>query len=367
MLNGLKVDGLVTGKIRDPQIFLQVMSMMVRLRERGIFRRIIFSAWHEDLLTQTAYMEALQKAGVIVVDNGAELPVHSCGHYWEQIKTLQGGLELIEDGTIFFKTRTDILFYGGDDTVAEIVTQNKGFPCDAHGIKHRIWIPSFVALQPFFMADQCFMGLADDFRRFLRFDADIEAQGIEIPLYPGSHTHPSAASAEIRFWIQPFLERFEVLRSYRKVWPYSMNGHPQYPSLQAFNLSSPTYQEYLAVYWSILYQVFRVSEGKFCIANGINPQGNIVVRANAHSNNSDEFIADAINLKTPYPVSFSTDRGLKQFIESGTDQFHQQIYAPAFQRAREFRYTVERLQSLQIYLYQLKLAAHPKISTSTPT
>lgn len=354
-----KVDALVTGKIRDPQVFLQVMSMMIRLRERGVFRRVILSAWHEDLVAQASAVTALTQAGVLIVDNGSDLPVRSCGNYWEQVKTLQGGLERIEDGQLMFKTRTDMLFYGGDDTVAGIVTQNQGFPCHAFGIHHKIWIPSFVAMQPFFMADQCFMGLADDFRRFLRFDADVEAQGVDVALYPGSLTHPAAASAEIRFWLQPFLEQFEVLRSYRKVWPHSMNGHPQYPALQALQLDSPIYQEYLAVYWSILNSAFRVSEGKFCIVNSIDAQGKVIVRANAHSNNSLEFMADARNLKTSYPVSFSSDIGLKRLIETGSDFFRLNVYEPAWQRAREFRNTPERIQAFDKYLHQLtELAYH---------
>jgi hypothetical protein len=361
-MNGrLKVDGLVTGKIRDPQVFLQVMSMMVRLRERGVFRRVILSAWHDDLVAQASTVAALAQAGVLIVDNGADLPVRSCGNYWEQVKTLQGGVERIEDGVLMFKTRTDMLFYGGDDTVANIVSQNQGFPCHAFGIKHRIWIPSFVALQPFFMADQCFMGLADDFRRFMRFDADVEAQGIKVALYPGSLTHPAAASAEIRFWLQPFLEQFEVLRSYRKVWPHSMNGHPQYPALQALQLGSPIYQEYLAVYWSILYAAFRVSEGKFCIVNTIDAQGKVIVRANAHSNNSAEFVTDALDLKTAYPVSFSSDIGVRRLIENGSDVFRLKVYEPAWQRVREFSNTPERIQAFDKYLHQLTELAYPNL------
>lgn len=354
------VDGLITGKIRDVQVFLQVMSMMIRLREKGIFRRIIFSGWQEDILSLGDLVIHLKNNGVTVVDNGNSLPIKSCGHYWEQVKTLQGGLEQIEDGVLFFKTRTDILFYGGDETVAEIVANNQGYLSHSFGIKHKIWIPSFVALQPFFMADQCFLGLTDDFRRFLRFDADIEAQNIDVPFYPGSKTHPAAASAEIRFWMQPFLEQFEALRSYRKVWPHSMNGHPQYPEIQAFHLNSPIYQEYLSIYWSILNSSFRVSEGKFCIVNGLDTDGKYIVRAYSHSNNSLLFINDAVNLITPYPVSYSTDLGLKRMLDTSDDLFRYSVYEPAFLRATSFKLTPERMSNFDAYFKDLISIAHPK-------
>lgn len=364
--SSFQVDGLITGKIRDAQVFLQVMSMMIRLRDKGVFRRIIFSGWHEDMLSLGDLVINLKNNGVTVVDNGNSLPIKSCGHYWEQVKTLQGGLEQIEDGVLFFKTRTDILFYGGDETVAEIVVSNQGFPCHSFGIKHKIWIPSFVALQPFFMADQCFLGLTDDFRRFLRFDADVEAQDINVPFYPGSKTHPAAASAEIRFWLQPFLDKFEALWSYRKIWPHSMNGHPQYPQIQAFHMNSPIYQEYLSIYWSILNASFRVSEGKFCIVNGLDTDGKYIVRANAHSNNSLSFMNDALNLLTPYPVSFSTDLGLKKLLETGEDQFRHLIYEPAYQRATSFKLTPERMKSFQIYVNDLISIAYSKNHLSEP-
>lgn len=358
------IDGLVTGKIRDVQVFLHVVAMMLRLRERGVFRRVLLSLWREDLQAYREVLPGLFNAGCVVVDNGNALPVRSVGNYWEQVKTFESGLQQVEDGVLVFKTRTDMLYYGGDDTVARLVEENAGFPCDYLGFKHKIWIPSFVALQPFFMADQCFLGLADDFRRFLRFDADVEAQGIDVPLYPGSQTHPASASAEIRFWIQPFLDHFEVLRSYRKVWPHAMNGHPQYPVLQKFHLGQQIYQEYLAVYWTVLHALFRVSEGQFCIANGINEEGQIIVRANAHSQNSEVLVEDSVNLQTPYPVSFSTDRGLKRFMDEGIHPFYQQVFWPASERTRQWRYTADFIQSFHQYLNQTLALAYP---ASTPT
>ena len=208
------------------------------------------------------------------------------------------------------------------------------------------------------MADQCFLGLTDDFRRFLRFDADIEAQNINVPFYPGSKTHPAAASAEIRFWLQPFLEQFEALRSYRKVWPHSMNGHPHYPEIQAFHLNSPIYQEYLSIYWSILNSSFRVSEGKFCIVNGLDTDGKYIVRANSHSNNSLLFINDAVNLITPYPVSYSTDLGLKRMLDTSDDLYRHSVYEPAFLRATSFKLTPERMSNFDAYFKDLISIAH---------
>ena len=193
------------------------------------------------------------------------------------------------------------------------------------------------------MADQCYLGLADDLRNFLRFDADVEAKGTPIAMYPGSQTHPAAASAEIRFWLQPFVDKFPQLREYSALWPFAMNGHAVYPDIQRLLWQSALYQEYLAIYWKIIADVFRVSEGKFCIVQQFDEQGRAVVRARAHENNSLAFIHDMVNLRSPYPVSFSTDQGLRGLVEDSADMEHGPLFRAGWQRARAYQRSVARM------------------------
>ena len=286
--------------------------------------------------------------------------MRSIGHYWEQVKTLAGGLACIEDGVHVFKTRTDILFLGGDETVQDIVSKHVGFPAQLEGFKQRIWIPSFVGLQPFFMADQCFLGLAEDLRKFLAYDATFEASGVHIPLFPGSQTHPSAASAEIRFWITPFVHKFGQLREYLDVIPYSMNGYAHYPALQEYQLQSEHYQEYLALYWQVLSRLFQVSEGSFVIAHGLDAEGRVIVRAKSHAHNPPDFIQAACHLETPFPVSFSSDQGLASFLLGDARAPFFQIYSQAASRSAHYAYTPDRRDGFQRYKDELsRLAAFP--------
>ena len=353
MISSRPVDILITGKIRSREICLGVFSMAARLCAAGVFRRIIFSGWREDFELHPDLIQQLRALQVVVVDNGPGLPVRSIGHYWEQIKTLQGGLACIEDGVHVFKTRTDMLFFEGDETVREIISKNVGFPSELEGFRERIWIPSFVGVQPFFMADQCFLGLAEDLRKFIAYDATFESSGVHIPLFPGSQTHPSAASAEIRFWITPFFQKFPLLREYLDIVPYSMNGYPHYPALQEYQLQSGFYQEYLAVYWQVLHRLFRVSEGRFVISNGLDEQGRIIVRAKSHTHDPADFIHAVRHLESPFPVSFSSDHGLSTFLGADARAPFFDVYSRAASRVSTYAYSVERREGYHRYKQEL--------------
>ncbi|MEY3200948.1 MAG: hypothetical protein RIR70_498 [Pseudomonadota bacterium] len=357
-----QTDILITGRVRHPQIFLTVIEMALQLRSQGVARRVIFSGWGEDFEQFPSLADHLAQHDVLAINNGPSLKLRSVGNYWDQIKTLETGLECIEDGVHVFKTRTDMLFANAGDTLAQIIADNIAIPCGVEGFRHRIWIPSFVALQPFFMADQCFFGLAEDLRQLINYDASIEARGIDIPLFPGSATHPAAASAEIRLWITPFLARYPQLREYLNVFPFSMNGHPHYPAIQQFQLQSSFYQEYLAIYWQLLARIFRVSPGHFVIAQGLDDEGRVIVRARSHDNPLPDFIDGAFTLKTPFPVSCSCDQGLHRFLASGLQAPYFAEFSSAASRVLDYRQTPERRDGFRSYLNALSEVAAP----STP-
>jgi len=357
-----ETDILITGRVRHPQIFQTVIQMAVKLRTQGIVRRVIFSGWSEDFEQFPSLADHLAQYDVLAINNGPSLKMRSVGNYWDQIKTLETGLERIEDGVHVFKTRTDMLFTDASETLAKIIAANIAIPCGIQGFRNRIWIPSFVALQPFFMADQCFFGLAEDLRQFINYDASIEARGIDIPRFPGSATHPSAASTEIRLWITPFLARYPQLREYLNVFPFSMNGYPHYPTIQKFQLQSRFYQEYLAIYWQVLTRIFRISAGRFVIAQGLDHEGRVIIRSRSHDNPLPDFINGALTLKTPFPVSCSCDLGLQRFISSGIAKTYFPEFSSAASRVLDYHHTPARRDAFRSYLKALSEVAAP----STP-
>lgn len=338
------VDCLVTGRIRSAPVLSAALYPLIQLRNQGVFRRVILSLWSDDVVSHSDVVANFQAHGVVLVENGSGVPIRSVGNYWEQVKTLESGLNEIEDSVNVFKTRTDILYFGGIETIKKIVKDNVGVPSGRHGFKQKIWIPSLVAFWPFFMADQCFLGLTADLRRFIRYDAAVEAKSIEIAMFPGSTSHFSAASPEIRFWIQPFIDEYPLLREYGDIWPYSMNGYPVYPAIQEYLLNSPLYQEYLAVYWKIVCDAFLVSEGKFCIAQGIDENSQVQIRARSPENNSINLYEEASQLKIPFPVSFSTDAGVRLLAEGGQNVAFREEFRQAWNRVQSYSRTEDRIR-----------------------
>ena len=347
------VDVLITGMVRDRAVFSRVLSLFLRLKHLGHIRNVIFSSWSGCIQEQADVLVQMRALGGIVVDNGPGMAVVSVGNYFEQVKTLDGGLSVVEDDVWVFKTRADLIFEeNAESHILAILASIVGQSCGKYGFAGKIWAPAFVALQPFFIGDQCYCGLSQDLRRFIRYDAEVEALGTEVAKFPGSATHPAAAAAEIRFWMEPFRTLFPVLAEYRHVWPHAMNGHPIFLALQQHHLASPLYQEYLAIYWTMLHDIFVISEGRFVLAQALLPNGRIVIRATSHAHVVEPFLADALSSMVPFPVSYSNDGSLTAFVEAGGG--FDFSMAEAFARAVNWRQTPDRMAAFNAYLASIQ-------------
>lgn len=353
------VDIVVTGKIGNSQVFRFVMDNVCRMVDSGVARRVVFSGWHVDLQEHAALFQELRARGVLAIDNGETLPLRSYGNFFDQMKTLAGALNHIEDGAWVLKLRTDLLFYDSDATIRNLVETYVGLPANGYDFLHRIWIPFFSPRQAFFMADHCYMGRAGDLRRFVQYDAHFEAQGIDIPAHGTSSRHVAAASPEIRLWIAPFLHRYPLLRAYLDTLPYTMNGHATFRSVQDFQLHHPLHQEFLALYWDIVDRVFQVGPGKYILCTGQDHEGRLLARASAPDNYQQDFIADAESpsgIAQRDPAHFSNCESLRRFLHNGAHPARPE-FAAALVRAREHVHTPGRYQAFQAYLTQLQAVA----------
>jgi len=107
----LPIDGLITGQVRDARIFLTAVNSLIELRNSSKIRRVLVSVWEEDELNNRPLMDSLRQLGVRVITTSRNTSIRSVGNYWEQLRTLDRGLQEIEDGTLVFKTRTDLVFF----------------------------------------------------------------------------------------------------------------------------------------------------------------------------------------------------------------------------------------------------------------
>jgi hypothetical protein len=335
---------LLTGKIRDIRITEVVFQTLLPLVRTGMFREVVFSGWQDDQTQFPEFFDRLAHEGIKFVSSGQGLAIRSKWNFWEQMATLENGLNYIEDGVYVFKTRCDLIVPNIAKVIGSILWANIGVHCGAYGFKKKIWVPSFVPAQPFFIADQCYLGLAEDLRKFVNFDATYEAKGVEIPFYPGSTSHPSAAATESRFWIAPFLSAHPLLREYLEIIPYSMNGFSHYNDLERFQIEQLYYQEYLALYWHVVHQIFRISRLEFYLGHHVDDTGRIMVRARSHNFAADNFIHDVFYTEKKFPTSVSEDNGFRSFFVGKGDLKFFTVIQDALSRA----YTYTRSKSRQI-------------------
>jgi hypothetical protein len=352
------IDLLITGKVRDAQVSQMAIACLLPLIRSRFFRRAIFSGWNDDLLKFPEFFRFLQSENIIFVNCGDGLAVRSQWNYWEQIKTLDCGLMQIEDGVYVFKTRCDLIIPNGEDFLPAFLTSKIGVVADCYGLKYKIWIPSFVPAQPFFMADQCYMGSAEDLRRFLIYDASYEASGTSIPFYPGSTSHPSAAATETRFWISPFLNAFPILREYLYVLPFSMNGFDFYKKIEDFQFDSSIYLEYVSLYWHIVSRTFQISALPFVLGHSIEESGRVTYRAKSHDFAADNFIEDVLSRHKIFPISVSDDAGFHRFLAGRIESDFYRAFQQALSRALNHAHTPSRRAAFLHYLSRLSEVAH---------
>jgi hypothetical protein len=353
----MPVDLLITGKIRDAQISELVIQSYIPLIHSKVFRKAIFSGWEDDRIKYPDFFEFLEKSGIEFRSCGFGSHVRSHWNFWEQLLTLEYGLNAIEDDVYVFKSRCDLFIPDAINAIPLLLKLNKEITCNAFGIKNKIWIPSFVPAQPFFLADQCYFGLSQDLRKFLNYDASYEVKNVNIPLYPGSETHPSAAATESRFWSSVFLHQFPILREYLEVLPYSMNGYSHYNDLERFQLENNFYQEYLSIYWYIVSQVFRVSSLQFYLCHSLDPKGNLVIRAKSHDFEAKNFMKDVFTENKNYPTSISKDYGFQKFVRGEDDNEYYSKYQKALRRALNYSKSRDRKYKFSLYLAELSKIA----------
>jgi hypothetical protein len=325
------LDVLVTGQIRDVRIAELSFAALLIMKRSAQIRRIVFSAWEDDLLNKRDFASMLRRNGVEILENHSTLLKKSQGNYLQQVTTFKTGLDSIEDGVYVFKTRPDLIFknlhctmknaldgISGKFSALDIIFNHTSTNQD----RRKIWVPSFVAAQPFFIADQTFMGMSQDLRSFLFHSGRYDTIITHVPNHPGSATHPSAALAETQFWISPFLAKYPLLHNYLDLLPYSFNGYQFYEVLEKYLFSVELYQWILAIYWVQLMKTFYVSPGDFVIANGLADDGRIIVRAKSHTRKSENLIFDLASRNHRFPFSYSDTDALKSGVATNDIHFN---------------------------------------------
>jgi hypothetical protein len=284
------------------------------------------------------------------------------GNVFQQILSLDRALDVIDDDALVLKTRPDVVFLeiGAMQSVIVRATEMIEKHVRSQNIKglfEKIWIPFFVPMIPFFAADQIFFGTARALRKFSFYDMFTEAYQILDQRYsqdPGG----GQTAQEIRRFLAPFASQYPVLREYRFVWPKLALSTTMLPHVCHYNINSPFYREYLAVWLKTANEAFFI--GDVPEANG--KVG--IIRDAAHRSATQLSLIEGDALPedlgarlaipgfgSPMPQVAFSGRWLQKLIDAPEkDPLGESMFREPLARAESYHNTDERRKLFSSYL-----------------
>jgi hypothetical protein len=196
---------LISGKIRFPDQFQDILAMIQGWQAQGHVGRIVYSGWEPDLIDHRDMIVGLAAQGIEVVLT-YEPAVTIFGNAFHQMKNLHYGLAEFADDDVVLRARTERVNWGfAPDALAsrffDAPPVGENSPFDA-----RVVVQYATPFQPYFCGDQSFIGRAADLRKLIAFDTWFAAEGAF--LNPEQLLHS-----------RPFLEKRPMLRDFFRVNP----------------------------------------------------------------------------------------------------------------------------------------------------
>jgi hypothetical protein len=208
------VDILFLGLVREQKMFKKSILDFSRMRKNGLINNIIFSTWDYEPKNHPEFFKFLKENNVKILAN-KEPEDRGTGNIWCQMKSLQVGLDNIDEDRFVLKTRSDVyiqpeflkkLFEEKDSLLKITKSLPKG-----NIFKYKIWTHYFVLNVPFHMGEECFFGNRDDLRRLINYDKAYDEE-----------YKVGGAVSHIRRMIHPFINDYPILK--RFLTKYSKDG-----------------------------------------------------------------------------------------------------------------------------------------------
>ena len=214
------IDVVICGVIRTPDLFKKSIETLNSLKKEGIVSKIIFSTWKGEIEKYPDMEDFLNKNNTIIVeDKEPENP--GLGNVWNQMKSLENGLEKASHDKFVLKSRPDLFIK--PDFIKFLASSLDKLKISAplpegNVFKYKIWVPWFELTQPFYIADECFFGHYDDIKKLVNYDS-----------YYDKYTSTICGIVHIRRFLQPFAEKYPQLIKF--VDNYKNEGLPSHTIL----------------------------------------------------------------------------------------------------------------------------------------
>lgn len=240
---------LITGVARDASSTRGVLDLCCRARSEGKIDRIIVSTWHTDV----PHWRSLEFCGRdIEVISDDEPTTIAVGHVIHQMKSLNNGLSMMDDGDVCLKFRTDRCTPAISRALIDRAQEgledpdlSLGFPkIFSKRIRAPFANPSF----PFFIHDIEFMGLCCDLKKLIHFDMSF----LEVMC---------TSSVEAFMHSRPFFDLFPAIKLSHEVRILPMGDNERVRLYLSAVRATPALQIILATYWAIVSRYYSIGWG----------------------------------------------------------------------------------------------------------
>lgn len=241
-------DIIFTGLPREPQMFVNSLIGFSTLRTQGLVDKIILSTWENYI--EPSYRDILDRYNVVVLEKTEPEDKGSGGNFFCQAKSLENGLEICDKSHYILKLRTDTWLDAG--FIADIMRDAETYLAKEPGIFiKKVWVPYAEITKPFYMPDELFYGYHPDIAKLLNYDKTYETMTAKDG---GGETH-------IRRFVDPFIIQYPIFRDMIKQISddnFVKLFAPERFTLLNQRLEEEKYLKYLATYYHILYENFRI-------------------------------------------------------------------------------------------------------------
>ena len=271
-----KVNIVLTGLIRKPEIIKRSINDFIKLRKKGLVKEIILSTWDYEIEKNKEIVSFLEKNKVEVIGN-KEPKERGFGNINCQMKALESGLARVDKNSFILKTRTDIYI---DPIFLENLFQNKekilkiklNLP-NGNIFKYKIWTLYFEITKPFYLSDETYFGYYGDHQKLINYQ-------------PYRNTYDlQSGTIHMQRWIEPFLDKYPIFKDflenhpsvgyprenlfYRSIKKIAKKNRLTFKLLNSITLNNrfrflkkrlreQRYINVLAAYYSILYSHFHI-------------------------------------------------------------------------------------------------------------
>jgi hypothetical protein len=240
---------LITGVARDVDSTRAIVDLCCRARSEGKIDRIVVSTWHTDMPNWRSM--GYGDRGIEVISDNEPMAVVA-GHIIHQVKALDNGLSMMEDGDVCLKFRTDrcvplisreLIDRAQEDL--EDPDSSLGFP---KVFSKRIRAPYANPSCPFLIHDIEFMGLCCDLKKLIHFDMSfLDVMWV--------------ASPEAFMHSRPFFDLFPAIKLSHVVRITRISDNENLRLFLSAVRTTPELQAILATYWTIVSRYYSIGWG----------------------------------------------------------------------------------------------------------